>query len=114
MCLDRRVQVLLDAFAVKNMPAFRLNGILCDIIAQPTHSRFPVFCAKESSVVLAANYEIRMARQLTHTRNKAKDIGVICKCPSVNQRRSVWSMELTVEQRARVNIRAELTRCVRK
>ena len=86
MCFDRRVQVLLDAFAVKNMPAFRLDGVLCDIIAQPTHRRFPVFFAKQSSVVLAANYEIRMARQLAHRRNQAEDIGVVYKCPSVNLR----------------------------
>ncbi len=84
MCFDRCVQVLLDTFAIENMPAFRLDGVLRDIIAQATNRGLPFF-AEHASVVLAANYEIGMARHLTHARYQGKDVGVVYKCSSVNQ-----------------------------
>jgi hypothetical protein len=61
--------VLLDPFAVKNVLAFRSNGFLCDIIAQPTDSRLPV--------LLPANYEFGMASHLTHAGNQTENIGVL-------------------------------------
>jgi hypothetical protein len=83
MCFDRCVQVLFDAFAVKNMPAFCLDSILRNIVAQPAYGGLHIVISKRTSILLAANYEIGVARHLSHARNQTEDIGVVCGCPSV-------------------------------
>ena len=48
-------QVLLDALAVEDMLALRLDGIFCDIIAESADRRFTVLVGQErSGVCLAA------------------------------------------------------------
>jgi hypothetical protein len=80
MRFDRCVQVLFDALAVKYMTAFCLDGVLRNIVAQATYGRLPFF-SEDTSIVLAADYEIGMASHLTHPRNQAENIGVIYSCP---------------------------------
>ena len=114
MCFDGCIQVLPDTFAVKNVPAFCLNGILRDIVAQSTHGGFAIFFPEHPSIVLAADYEIGMASHLAHACDETEDIGVVYSCPSVNSRLSISSTGLTVKKGARANVRAELPLCVRK
>ena len=80
MRFDRCIQVLFDALAVKYMTAFCLDGVLRNIIAQAAYGRLPFF-SEHTSIVLAADYEIRMASHLAHPRNQTEDIGVIYSCP---------------------------------
>jgi hypothetical protein len=77
ICFDGRVQVLLDAFAIEYVPAFCLNGILRDIVAQSTHGGFAIFSSEHLCVILASDYEIGMAGHLTHARDKTEDIGIV-------------------------------------
>jgi hypothetical protein len=65
--------------------AFRLDGILCDIVAQSAHSGLPLFVPEHTSIVLAADYEIGMAGHLAHARNQTEDIGIICSRPDVTK-----------------------------
>jgi hypothetical protein len=80
MRFDRCVQVLFDAFAVKYMSAFCLDGVLRNIVAQAAYGGLPFF-SEHTGIVLAANYEIGVASHLTHSRNQTEDIGVIYSCP---------------------------------
>lgn len=68
------MKVLFDALAVKNMPAFCLDGVFRNIVAQSAHSGLPFSFSELASIVLAADYEIGVASHLAHTRNQAKDI----------------------------------------
>jgi len=59
---------LLDAFAIKNMVAFGLNGVLCDITAESTDGSFAdlVRAQKLLCVSFAAKHKIWVASHLSH------------------------------------------------
>jgi len=60
--------VLFDAFTVKNVPALRLNGILCNVIADTADGGFSdLIRAKRVGVCFALEHEIGMASHLPHS-----------------------------------------------
>lgn len=61
-------QILLDAFPVKDMSAFRLYSVFCDVIAKSANGCFTGFVLEEcSGIILTFQNEVRMASHLPHT-----------------------------------------------
>ena len=67
--------ILFDAFAVKDVPALRLNGVLRNIVANAADRGFPdVFCFKRVRVRFALEDEIGMTSHLPHSGKTAQQV----------------------------------------
>jgi hypothetical protein len=76
--LDRSVEVLLDALAIKHVVAFGFDGILDNVVAETADDSLAIIVGQELAlVVLAAEDEVWMARHLPHTRQQAEDVRVV-------------------------------------
>ena len=75
--LEGSFQVLLDTFAVKDVPAFRLYRVLCELVTQPADGAFALVLSEFTDVVFAAKDEVRMARHLPHASKSVKIVSGI-------------------------------------
>jgi hypothetical protein len=69
LLLYSSIEILLDALSVENVSTFGLNGVFCNIVADPADGRLVrVVGYKLGRVGLASQDEVRMARHLPHPR----------------------------------------------
>ena len=66
--LDSCLEVLLDALSIEDMPAFGLNSVFCELVAESADGALAgVILYEHPCVVLAAKDKIRMTCHLAHT-----------------------------------------------
>ncbi len=77
LIFENNLQILFNAFPIKDMSALCLNRIFGDLVTDPANSCFSNFFNELIGVCLAAKYQIRMACHLSHTCQQTKDVGVV-------------------------------------
>ena len=65
---DSSLDVLLDAFTIEDMPTLRLNGVLCDVIADAADGCFSdVARVERIGICFALEHKVWMASHLPHS-----------------------------------------------
>jgi hypothetical protein len=75
LLFDSSLDVLLDAFTVKDMPTLRLDGVLGNVIANAADGGFSdIFRVERLDVCFALEYEIGMTSHLPHSGETALQV----------------------------------------